>query len=392
MAWGAVSMINQKQKFIALWESHTMKMKDLCTLFKISRPTGYAIVERYEEEGWDALLERSRRHFNHPLKTSKSIEEYLVGDREKHPRYGCRKLRYMLHRDHGVPEEELPSETTVNNILKRNGLIAVQRKALRRIRNQYPYFDPQEPNEIWSADFKGKFRLGNKSYCYPLTIADSKTRLILAIEGLEKADTDHSKPIFEKVFSEYGLPEFLHTDNGAPFGNSMSLRRMTRLSVWLMDLGVTPVYSDPAHPEQNGRHERMHRELKAEVTRPASNTLKAQQHRFDRFREEYNTVRPHEALEMKTPAEVHKSSERVYTRKVQEWSYEKSLQTRLVTVNGAIRWNVERFVMVSTALSGRYVGVEEVDNGVWALWYRHVQLGYYSERENKVYEVEDWEI
>ena len=363
MAWGAVSMINQKQKFIALWESHTMKMKDLCTLFKISRPTGYAIVERYEEEGWDALLERSRRHFNHPLKTSKSIEEYLVGDREKHPRYGCRKLRYMLHRDHGVPEEELPSETTVNNILKRNGLIAVQRKALRRIRNQYPYFDPQEPNEIWSADFKGKFRLGNKSYCYPLTIADSKTRLILAIEGLEKADTDHSKPIFEKVFSEYGLPEFLHTDNGAPFGNSMSLRRMTRLSVWLMDLGVTPVYSDPAHPEQNGRHERMHRELKAEVTRPASNTLKAQQHRFDRFREEYNTVRPHEALEMKTPAEVHKSSERVYTRKVQEWSYEKSLQTRLVTVNGAIRWNVERFVMVSTALSGRYVGVEEVDNG-----------------------------
>ena len=162
--------------------------------------------------------------------------------------------------------------------------------------------------------------------------------------------------------------------------------------MWLMDLGVTPVYSDPAHPEQNGRHERMHRELKAEVTRPASNTLKAQQHRFDRFREEYNTVRPHEALEMKTPAEVHKSSERVYTRKVQEWSYEKSLQTRLVTVNGAIRWNVERFVMVSTALSGRYVGVEEVDNGVWALWYRHVQLGYYSERENKVYEVEDWEI
>jgi len=152
MAWGAVSMINQKQKFIALWESHTMTMKDLCTLFKISRPTGYAIVERYEEEGWNALLERSRKHFNHPMKTPKDLEEHLIADRERHPRYGCRKLRYMLHRDHGVPEEELPSETTVNNILKRNGLIAVRRKALRRIKNQYPYFDPQEPNEIWSVN------------------------------------------------------------------------------------------------------------------------------------------------------------------------------------------------------------------------------------------------
>jgi len=180
----------------------------------------------------------------------------------------------------------------------------------------------------------------------------------------------------------------MHTDNGAPFGNSMSLRRMTQLSVWLMDLGITPVYSDPGCPQQNGRHERMHRDLKAEATRPPAMTLVAQQKRFDAFRKEYNTVRPHESLGMKTPCEVHKKSDRVYTRRIREWDYDNVLQTKLVTVNGAVRWNSEYFVMVSTALSGRYIGFKDEGNGVWGIWYRHVLLGYFSERTKMVYEAD----
>ena len=392
MAWGVESMESQKQKFILLYETGKFTKTELCSYFGISRPTGYAILKRYEEEGFEALKERSRRHNSHPLTTPKAIEDAIVTVRKAHRYWGARKIRVILLRDGGYSADQIPSDTTVNNIMKKHGLTMTRRRGIRRITNQYPIYDPDEPNELWSADFKGKFRLGNREYCHPLTIADSKSRFLLAIAALAHPNTESCKPIFDRVFREYGLPESIHTDNGAPFGNSMSLRRMTQFSVWLMDLGITPVYSDPAHPEQNGRHERMHRDLKAEATRPPAMTLGAQQRKFDKFLSDYNTVRPHEALGMKTPDEVHRKSPRVYNRKIQEWDYDKQLALRLVTVNGAIRWDKKHFVMISTALAGRYVGVEEVDDGVWAIWYRHVQLGLYSERTGKVYEVEDFNV
>lgn len=388
MAWKVENMESQKQKFILLFKTGKFTKKALCAEFGISRPTGDLIIKRFEEEGWDALLERNKKPYRHPNQTPVEIENDIVNIRNRYPHWGARKIVELLLRE--WESEFIPSETTVNNIMKRYGLTIPRHKARRKIQNHFPIFDPHEPNEVWSADFKGKFRMGNREYCNPLTIADSMSRFLFAIEALERPDTEASRPIFERVFRENGLPIQLHTDNGAPFGNSMALRRMTQLSVWIMDLGVTPVYSDPGHPQQNGRHERMHRDLKAESTRPPGVNIRAQQKMFDRFREDYNTVRPHESLGMKTPEEVHIRSIREYPNKIPEWYYPKESRTKIVTVNGAIRFDSERLVMVSTALSGRYIGLEEIEQGIWLMYYRHVQLGYFSERTNEVYEVEDF--
>jgi len=391
MAWKVENMKSQKQKFILLYETGKFTKVDLCIHFGISRPTGDAIIKRYEEEGWEALDERSRRHKSHPNQTPKDVEEVIISERKRHPRWGARKIMILLSRDHKFSKGEIPSETTVNNIMKKHGLTIARKKSRRRIENQYPIFDPVEPNEIWSTDFKGKFRMGNGVYCHPLTIADSKSRYLFAIKGLERPDIESSRPVFERVFREHGLPLQLHSDNGSPFGNPMSLRRMTTLSIWFMELGITPVYSDPGHPEQNGRHERMHRELKADATRPPGATFRSQQHKFDGFLEEYNIIRPHEALDMRTPAEVHIRSKREYPGIIRDWCYDKNLRTRMVTANGAMRWG-QGFVMISSGLLGKYVGLEEIEDGLWRVYYRHVELGIFCERTMRVYEVNDFNL
>ena len=390
MAWQVESVENVKQSFILLYQTGKFSMSELCLQFGISRPTGYAILRRYETEGWAALEEQSRRHKNHPWQTSSRIEQALLDERKRHPRWGARKLLVLLERT--LPEVDLPCESTVNNILKRHGLVVPRKRGRRKIINQYPVFDPVHSNEIWSADFKGKFRLGNQTYCNPLTIADSFSRYLFAIQGLEYCRAEDCIPIFEKVFREHGMPEWMHTDNGPPFGASNALRRLSNLAVWFMDHGVTPVYSDPGHPEQNGRHERMHRDLKAESTRPPARSMVSQQRKFDQFRREYNEVRPHEALNMLTPKEVHKPSKQEYSRRVQEWSYPTEMRQKLVTVNGALRWKSEGLIMVSTALANRYVGLEPVEDGVWVVHYRHVALGVLSERTKRVYELGEYQV
>lgn len=381
-------MASEKQKFVLLYQTGQFTKRDLCEHFGISRPTGDAILKRYQEEGWDALKERSRKPAKHPFATDPVVEKAIVNERKKHTHWGARKIIVLLKRDLGIDEDLIPSETTVNNIMKRHGLTMVRRKAPRRLEKQHPVYDSDIPNEYWSGDFKGQFRMKNREYCYPLTIGDTATRFVIAIAGLERPTTEYCKPILDKVFREYGLPVYFHTDNGAPFGNSQSLRRMTQYAVWLMDVGVTPVYSDPGCPQQNGKHERMHRDLKAAVTRPAAANMALQQKAFDAFRKEYNTVRPHEALGMKTPSEMYRRSDRTYTGRIESWDYPEEVRTKLVTVNGAVRWDSEGFVMISTALSGRYVGFKEEENGVWSIWYRHVHLGYYSDRTRRVYEAD----
>ena len=348
----------QKKKFITLMETGRFTKSYLCKEFGISRPTGYAIIKRYQEEGWDALEELPRKHKSHPMTTAEPIEDAIVAERKKHAYWGARKIRVLLLRQYD--SNAIPSETTVNNIMKSHGLTVARNPPRRKIVNSEPRFDPQLPNQIWSADFKGKFRMRNSQYCNPLTIADSCSRYLFEIKGLERQDTESSKPIFEKVVREYGLPLQLHTDNGPPFGNAASLRRMTMLSVWIMEIGVTPVYSDPASPQQNGRHERMHRDLKTEATRPPGNSMRSQQQIFNPFREEDNTVRPHEALGMKTPEEVHTWSSREYPRVIHDWDNEHGMDPKMVTVNGAMRWKDKGFVMISSALGGKYVGLQSV--------------------------------
>ena len=390
MAWKVESMENAKQKFLLLHQSGRFTMVELCRQFGISRPTGYSILSRYEREGWEALEAASRRPTHSPDQIGSAMEQSILEERARHPRWGARKLLVLL--EPAMPDAQLPCESSVNNILKKHGMVTPRRKNRRKIINKYPQFDPQEPNLVWSADFKGKFRMGNREYCNPLTIADSFSRYLFAIHGLEYCRAEDCKPIFEKAFRENGMPEQIHTDNGPPFGSPISLRRLTMLAVWFMDLGVTPVYSDPGQPQQNGRHERMHRDLKADATRPPARGWRSQQKRFDVFLKEYNEVRPHEALMMKTPNEVHRKSIREYPRRVSQWSYPASNKIKMVTANGGLRWGHDGLIMVSTALSGKDVGLEPVDDGIWIVYYRHVALGVLSEQTQRVYELEEYHL
>jgi transposase InsO family protein len=243
-----------------------------------------------------------------------------------------------------------------------------------------PIFDPKAPNEVWSADFKGKFKLGNGEYCHALTIADSYSRFLFKAKGLYDPTLKNCLAGFEEAFREFGLPQQIHTDNGPPFGSVASLCRLTRLAVWFIELGIEPVYSDPGHPEQNGRHERMHRDLKGESTRPPGYNLQGQQRKLNSFVHFYNEIRPHAALGKKTPAKVHQNSPRSFPEKIREWEYPKEMKAHYVCKNGALRWKSYHWVGVSTALNEKRVGLEEVGDGIWRVYFRQKLLGYLDEK------------
>lgn len=384
------TMFSQKQKFLALYETSKFTMTELCRDFGISRRTGYNILEIFKEHGEEGLKGLSKSHKTHPLTTPEEVANDIVLLRKKHRHWGAKKIRHLLLDK--WEDEAVPSLTTVNLIMKKNGLVLPRKRRLTRVGKIDPYFDPDFPNQIMSADFKGKFRMQNGIYCYPLTIADSKSRYVFAVEALERGTGELSKPVFEKVFRKNGLPEMIHTDNGAPFGCVNSLRRMTYLSVWFMELGITPVYSDPGCPTQNGRHERMHRDLKAEATRPAGKNLTDQQRKFNQFIDDYNNIRPHEGIGMQRPAMVHEISKRNYDGRIYSWDYDRDINPRMVSANGFIRWRTDKWISISTALCGKMIGMKEVAEGIYELYYRHVLLGYFSEQTGKTYEVETFNL
>jgi transposase InsO family protein len=365
--------MNEKVSFINEWRSGSWSMSELCTAFGISRALGYKYLDRYESEGITGLLERSKAPFSSPNKTPDHIEKAIITLRKQHSRWGPKKLKTIL--SERSPDIQWPAESTFALILNRNNMVKPRHRR-RKIKCVFPIFDPQNPNDVWSADFKGKFRLGNGKYCYPLTIADSCSRFLFSAEGLEYADYSHSRPIFERVFDEYGLPLQLHTDNGAPFGNVSSIARLTHLAVWFLELGIEPVYSDPGHPEQNGRHERMHRELKAEATKPPAYGFAVQQRKLDAFRKEYNEIRPHQALGNLPPARIHIPSPRPYNGQIIPWDYPFDFKVFKVCRNGAIRWGSHNWVMVSTTLIGKLIGLEELGNNIYRVFFRQKLLGY----------------
>ena len=387
MPWREINAMDQKKEFIILWKSQQFSVTELSEMFNISRTTAYKYLERFVKQGYKGLEEETRNPHNHPNKTPKEIEEAIIELRKKHPRWGAGVIIDILEKSGNY--EKLPSATTGNRILKDNDLIKKRRRH-KKVEMQKPIFDPQTPNEVWSADFKGKFKMKNGQYCYPLTIADSYSRYILAAKGLLYANTKQSKPVFIKTFRKYGLPEQLHTDNGAPFGSIHALGRLTSFAVWLLDIGVMPVYSDPGHPEQNGRHERMHRELKGEATRPPGKNLQAQQRKLNKFIYEYNEVRPYQVLGKMTAASVHEVSEREYPEVIRDWDYPADYKVRYVCRNGAIRIGKANWIFVSTALMGKHIGLEELGNGIFRIYYRNFFLGYLDEKELKVYDILDY--
>lgn len=299
MPWKETSPMDQRTRFVADHLRNALSITELCELYSVSRKTGYKWIDRYLKYGPAGLEERSRRPRCSPNQTSEEIVRALLEARRRHPQWGGKKLLALLHKRH--PRWSLPGRSTACDILKRHGMVPLRRQRRRLGHPGKPTSLILAPNDVWSADYKGQFRTGDGQYCYPLTVADGFSRYLLGCQALGSTAVAEAKPIFTRLFKEYGLPTRIRTDNGVPFATP-TLGRLSRLSAWWVRLGILPEFIEPGHPAQNGRHERMHRTLKAETTRPAAGSLAAQQRRFNSFREEFNHERPHEALDQRPPA------------------------------------------------------------------------------------------
>ena len=246
MPWKETTIMKQKIEFICEWRTEKYTITELCKSFEISRPTAYKLIARFENEGYEGLRELSRKPRSiHPNATDEKVVKRIIELKESKKLWGAKKLHTLLYKD--FPEEMIPTVLTVHNILKKHGLVTPQ-KRLRRVKPIHPIFDPKECNEVWSADYKGKFLMGNKTYCHPLTIADSKSRYVFTAKGHYKENLASAKAEFTKVFRKYGIPKQIHTDNGSPFGSVQAIQRFTRLSYWFIELDIMPVFSDPSHP------------------------------------------------------------------------------------------------------------------------------------------------
>ena len=380
MPWDETTPMDQKTQFIADYLRGQDSMSELCDRYGISRKTGYKFVERYLRHGPQGLDEHSRRPNNNPNRTPEHVIQAIIEQRRRHPSWGAKKLLAVLGERH--PKWDFPARSTACDILKRNGLIPKKRQRRLIGHPGKPTSQILAPNDVWSADFKGHFKTGDGIYCYPLTVADGFSRFLLGCQALQSTCVAEAKPVFTRLFKQYGLPRRIRTDNGVPFATS-SLARLSQLSAWWVRLGVLPELIEPGKPQQNGRHERMHRTLKAETTRPAANSVRGQQRKFDAFRQEFNFERPHEALDMQTPASLYQSSAREMPNKLPPLEYPDRFEVRYVSANGGIRWN-KRWVNVSITCVGEYVGLEEIDDGVWNVYFGPLKLGRLLERHMRI--------
>lgn len=379
MPWKVSRPVNERMHFVARLDGGE-RMTDLCVEFGISRKTGHKIWARYQGSGVLGLEDQSRAPKRIPHKTDAAIEEGLLEIRSQHPTWGGRKARDWLveHK----PEISWPAPSTITGIYKRHGLIGESRQ--RRPRPGRPAWSSlrvaENPNDVWCVDYKGQFRLGNREYCYPLTTSDLLSRYLLTVESLDGTDEEQARPVFADAFRQYGLPVAIRSDNGPPFA-SQGLMGLTRLSVWWMRLGIVHERIAPGHPEQNGQHERMHRTLKAETTRPAAQHALAQQERFDAFRDEYNNERPHESLNGKAPAKVYTVSPRPFPEKLSDPTYPLHDDTLLVDRGGHLRLPMSRQVFLATALAGELVGLRELNDGLWLVTFMALDLGTYDPKQ-----------
>ncbi len=380
MPWSQTSPMDQRTQFIADYLRESLPVTELCDLYGVSRKTAYKWIDRYLRHGPAGLEEQSRRPQHSPNQTSGEIVTALLEARRRHPSWGGKKLLTLVHKAH--PRWELPHRSTVCDILHRHGMVPKKRSRRRIGHPGKPTSLILAPNDLWSADYKGQFRTGNGIYCYPLTVADGFSRYLLGCQALSSTAVHEAKPVFTQLFKEYGLPKRIRTDNGVPFATN-TLARLSKLSAWWVRLGIVPEFIEPGKPQQNGRHERMHRTLKAETTRPAAGSLAAQQRKFNVFREEFNQERPHEALAQQTPASCYSASPRAMPNALPPLVYPDRFEVRYVSGNGGIRWKKD-WVNVSTVCIGEYVGLEEIDDGIWNVYFGALKLGRLNERHMKI--------
>ena len=347
-------------------------MSEVCRDFGISRKTGYKIFNRYRDQGLEALTDRSRRPVRYANQLPDQVERLIVDLKRDKPHWGARKIRELLVRKL-AGDVRLPARSTVHAVLDRHGL--VNRARIRRNRaNGTPLSAGANPNDLWCADFKGEFKLGNGRYCYPLTVSDHAARYLLLCEAFESTREAPVIAAFQRLFRDRGLPVAIRSDNGLPFASPNGLYNLSRLSVWWLRLGIAIERIKPGHPQQNGRHERMHLTLKKEATRPPGLNSLQQQARFDAFVREFNAERPHEALAMRCPAEFYTASPRPYDG-LPELQYPWHDRDILVTACGRICMHRKK-INISTVLAGQKLGIREVDDGIWLVSFMHYDLGY----------------
>jgi transposase InsO family protein len=379
MPWKDRTIMDERIRFVArLLEGEQMAC--LCREFGISRKTGYKIYDRYKECGIEAISDRPRRPYRYGNQLPAQIEAAIVNLKKEKPHWGARKIHEKLLRQF-APEVKVPANSTIHAVLDRHSLVKRRRRRHGHAEGTSLSLG-QKPNELWCTDFKGEFMMGNQRYCYPLTVTDHASRYLLLCEALESVKEVTAITAFERLFKERGLPVSIRSDNGVPFAAPNGLFNLSKLSVWWLRLGISIERIKPGHPQQNGRHERMHLTLKKEATRPPGLNCLQQQATFDNFINEFNNERPHEALGMKYPAEIYTPTLREY-KGLPDQTYPFHDQTLLVTNCGRLCFHRKK-INISSALGGQPLGLKEVDDGIWLVSFMDYDLGYIDLEEKSL--------
>jgi transposase InsO family protein len=376
MPWQGVTPVELRFAFNQAYASGLLSMTELCDEYGISRKTGYLWVGRYQAEGRAGLADRSRRPHQSPRATDEAIVAALCDMRRRHPTWSAQKLIAVLRRHQ--PAIAWPSRSTGCALLKARGLVRAPRRRVRRHAPATPLASATQPNDLWTTDFKGEFRTGDGVYCYPLTLRDGFSRFVLRCDALETTRSVVVRRCFERAFAEFGLPDRIRSDNGGPFA-ATGVTRLSHLSVWWIRLGIQPERIALGHPEQNGSHEQFHRVLKADTTRPPAPHRAAQQQRFRRFCVEYNQERPHAALHDQPPASCYRPSGRRLPARLPPPEYPGHMEVRRVSATGHLSWR-GRPLFLTEVLGGQHVAFDEIEDGIWLLYFGGYRLARFDDR------------
>lgn len=374
MPWKESRIVDQRLQFLSSYQKEEMSVTDLCHEYGISRPTAYKWIKRYNEVGPEGLLDTSRKPHSCAHATSLEVENEILALRKRFPSWGARKLKARLEKMN--PNVVWPAASTVGQILRRAGLTNPVRKRRRTTPYSEPFAEVTAPNQLWCMDFKGWFRTGDGNRCDPFTITDAYSRYLIRCQAVARMDTAHVLAICEAAMREYGVPERIRTDNGNPF-SGLGVMGLSRLSLSWIRLGIVHERIQPGKPQQNGRHERMHRTLKQDTTNPSAKTLHAQQKRFDEFVRVYNHERPHEALGNETPGSIYVPSSRLLPRYTKAYQYPAHFQTRRVNDAGDISWHKSR-VFISEVFRGEDIALEKVEENFYRVYFCSLEVGEFN--------------
>jgi transposase InsO family protein len=363
--------VDQRLQFLSSYQREEMSVTDLCHEFGISRPTAYRWINRYKEVGPEGLLDLSRRPHRCSHATPDAVVNAILSLRAKYPSWGARKLKARLEKIE--PSVSWPAASTFGSILSRAGLTSPTKKKRRTTPYSEPFSEVTAPNQLWCMDFKGYFMTGDGTRCDPFTITDAHSRYLIRRQVVSRMDLSRVRAICEAAMREYGLPARIRTDNGAPFAGTGMLG-LSKLSLGWMKMGIVHERIQPGRPQQNARHERMHRTLKADTANPPAATLRLQQKRFDQFRHVFNHERPHEGLNNETPGSLYQPSTKMFPRALAEYVYPNGFVTRRVNNSGDISWHKDR-VFISEVFRFEEVGLEEVEDRVYKVFFREVEIG-----------------